>query len=521
VVCLTAGNKFVMWRDSQFLRNRWHDEPGSALWMDISNANVLIAENTFEDCMIGVYWEISRWTVIANNVFRRCGRGVWTYGSDALIAHNVFDRCGDGVVVTGYPRTGTYANVITEPDLGNAPLMGTHNNLIVNNLMLDCAGAFIGITQGQPHGWGNWSDYNAFVWTLPAYHPTGCHLNFMNGWDQLYGKLPIWRLERHNDTHSVVVDPGQLHWIRDGNPYVGLSEREVFEDAKLADREAFDYGLAADSPLQGKGLALPMELGSVCAPCTGNEVHTRAFARTRLADAPDPAAAVAVYGEGEGAHYRLQPLPKPHRLVDLDACAPGTPGLNEEWRRSGKYPQFRATGEADSAESNDWVLRPTNLLSDPAFDQPLSKPGEEVVSPWTGTGGMHSYLGMLCVNLLPSQRTNALCWQKVGPLRPGCEYLLVADMTVQSPMAAQSAVGEIYLAAGDPARPLGDPVSVRKPPLTGGTWTTEYLHYRAPADAPARDLFVVLAARVEGPDTTAPDPAGFVRWDDVWLLAGP
>jgi parallel beta-helix repeat protein len=524
VVCLTAGNKFVMWRDSKFVRNRWHDEPAAALWMDISNANILIAENTFDDCAVGVYWEISRWTVIANNVFRGCGRPVWTYGSDALIAHNVFDRCGDGVVVTGYPRTGTWAQAINE-DVRNAPLMGTHNNLIVDNLMIDCVGSFVGITQGQPHGWGNWSDYNAFVWTVPAYHPTGCHLNFMDGWDDLYGKLPIWRMERHCDTHSVVVDPGQLKTIREGNPYVGLSEKEVFADAKLVDRDGGDYRLSPDSPLQGKGLTLPMELNSVCAPCTGNQVLTRAYERTRLADAPDPATAVPVYGTKEDGHYRLQPLPKVRPLVDLDACAPGTPGLNAEWRETGRYPQFKPTGDPDTAAPNDWVLLPTNLLTDPSFDKPLSKPGEEPTWPWTGGGGMHTYVGMACLNLLPAQRQNALAWQKVGPIRPNCEYLLTGDMTVASVMKDFSVIGQMYLSAGDQGHPIGEPITVTKTSLTGGTWATYSLHLpQGAADAFAgQDLYVVLAGRVAGPGQPANpnDPAAFIRWDDLWLLASP
>jgi hypothetical protein len=61
VECLTAGNKFVEWRDSSFLRNWFHDETGSALWLDISDGNILIAENRFDDCVVGIYFEICRW----------------------------------------------------------------------------------------------------------------------------------------------------------------------------------------------------------------------------------------------------------------------------------------------------------------------------------------------------------------------------------------------------------------------------------------------------------------------------
>jgi hypothetical protein len=104
VACLTLGNKWVQWREARFLRNRFHDEAGCALWLDINDANALVAENLFERCNCAVYFEISRWGVIANNVFRQCGRGIWIYSADTLVAHNVLDGCGEGITVSGYPR---------------------------------------------------------------------------------------------------------------------------------------------------------------------------------------------------------------------------------------------------------------------------------------------------------------------------------------------------------------------------------------------------------------------------------
>jgi len=525
VVCLTYGNKFVMWRDTRFLRNYWHDEPAAALWLDISDANILIAENTFENCACGVYFEISRWGVIVNNVFRGCGRAVWVYGADVLVAHNIFDGCGEDVTITGYPRTATYAQVINE-QVSRDCLMGVRNVQVVDNILIDCVGAFVGITQSSPHGWGNWSDYNAFVWTLKPYHRTGVHLNFMNGWDQLYGKLPIWRLQRHCDTHSVVVDPGQLDEIRLRNPYVGLSESEVFADARFTDRAAGDYSLAPDSPLVGKGLTLPLELNSYVLPCEGNKVLTRAFAMTRLSDAPDPEAAVPVYGTKENGHYRLQPLPELHPLVDLDSCEPGTPGLNPQWRQTGEYPRFRTDGEADTAEPTDWMVLPDNLLADPSFDRPLGKPGEAEAGPWVGGGGMHVYLGMLAVNLLPAQRANALAYQKVGTVRAGAEYLLCGDMSVSSPSKDFAGIAGMYLAAGDPTKPMGEVVTRRAEPTRGGSWNTYDLHHRTGAQgadvAVGQDLYVVVFARVEGPEGAGGgEPVAFARWDDLWLLSGP
>lgn len=525
VVCLTYGNKWVMWRDSRFLRNRWHDEPAAALWLDISNANILMAENVFDNCACGIYFEISRWGLIVNNVFRHCGQGVWVYGADVLVAHNIFDGCGAGITITGYPRTATYAQAISE-NVSQDCLMGVRNVLLIDNILIDCPGAFIGITKSTPHGWGNWSDYNAFVWTLAPYHRTGYHLNFMQGWDELFSRLPMWRMQRHCDTHSVVVDPGLMHEVQSGNPYVGLSQSEVFADARFLDRAGGDYRLGPDSPLIGRGVAIPSELNSVCAPCIGDQVQTRAFALTRLADAPDPKTAMPVYGTKEDGHYRLQPLPPLHSLVDLDSAEPGTPGLNLKWRESGEYPRFGATGEPDTAAPGDWVLSPTNLLADPSFDKPLAQPGADASSQWVGGAGMHTYVGMACVNLLPAQRANAVAYQKVGTIRANAEYLLAGDMTVNSVSKDYAGIAEMYLAVGDPTKPLGKIISLRREPTKGGSWNTYEVHVRTGAAGAdpnvGQDLFVVIAARVDGPEgNTSPDPVVFARWDDLWLLSSP
>ena len=522
VVCLTLGNKLVYWRDSRFLRNRWHDEPGCALWFDISNGNILVAENTFDNCSCGIYYEISRWGKIVNNVFRNCGRAVWIYGADVLVAHNILDSCGEGVTVTNGPRGANYGQSTAE----NSPadcLMAVRNVQVVNNILIDCVGAFIGIDRGCPYGWGNWSDYNAIVWTLKPYHPTGLHLNFMNGWDQLYGKLPIWRMERHCDLHSVVVDPGQLREIRSGSPWVGLSEKEVFADARFVDRANGDYRLAKDSPLIGKGLALPMELNSYVLPCDGSKVLTRAWGATRLADAPDPKNAVPVFGKAPDGYYRLQPLPRLHALVDLDKCEPGTPGLNMQWRETGQYPQFRTTGEADTAAPTDYMVLPTNLLTDPGFDKPLGQPGG--AGPWIGVGGMHTFTGTLCANLLANQRTNALAYQKVGTVRGNAEYVLCVDQAAYSVSKTLGGVAGMYLAAGDPTKPIGEIREVHCQPGRGGSWGTYDLQVQtgAPgADANVgQDLYVVMFARVEGPEGPGAEAAFFPRWDDAWLLSSP
>jgi len=179
VKCLTCGNKWVLWREARILRNHFHDEPTTSLWCDINVNNALIAENLFENCGVGIYFEISRWGVIANNIVRDCGRGIWIYSSDVLVAHNIVDRCGEGITVSGYPRSCEYMQSTSEA--GSEPaLMAVRNVLVTDNILIDCPGSYIGITQNGPFGWGNWSDYNAFVWTLPAYHRTGIHISFLS-----------------------------------------------------------------------------------------------------------------------------------------------------------------------------------------------------------------------------------------------------------------------------------------------------------------------------------------------------
>jgi len=524
VVCLTYGNKWVQWRESRFLRNRFHDEPATALWFDINVNNVLVAENTFENCNVGVYFEISRWGVIVDNVFKGCGRAIWVYGSDCLVAHNVIDGCGEGITVSGYPRTATYPQSVVENATADC-LMAVRNNLVVDNILIDCPGSFIGVTEPTPYGWGNWSDYNAFVWTLAPYHRTGAHINFLNGWNSLYATLPIWRMERHQDTHSVVVDPGLLEDVRSGSPWVQLAESELLPEAGFVDRVGGDYRLRDDSPLRGRGVALPLELSAHYAAGPDREVVSRAWAPTRLVDAPDPTSAKPVYGTPEDGHYRLQPLPPTRSILTIDPSSPGTPGLNLQWRESGEYPHF-APGPPESAEPTDWVLYPENLVSDPSFAKPLAEPAaraEERV--WVGGGGMHTYVGMLCANLMAGQRENVPAFQRVGTIAAGCEYLLHADLTVASRMPDMAGVAMLYLAAGDPSHPIGTPVVIRVGPGKAVEWSSYDTQVRtgATGDDPnvGQDLLVVVAGRVEGPqDAQSPDAVVLLRCDDVWLLSG-
>jgi hypothetical protein len=524
VLCLTQGNKWVMWRDSKWLRNYWHDETGSALWLDISDANALIAENRFDNCAVGIYFEISRWAVIANNVFRRCGRAVWIYSSDALVAHNVFDSCGEGVTITGFER------LCNDTQSGDEPitdaLMAVRNDLVVDNLLIDCAGVYIEITEDTGYGAANFSDYNAFVWTLPAYHPTGLHINFASSWDALYSRLPIWRMIRHCDTHSVVSDPGLVKELQGGSPWVGLSLDEVVGDPRIVAREKGDYRLAPDSPLRNRGVALPPVLGSPYVPGAGRAIVSRAWAKTEVEDAPEPAAAKPVVAVWNKKHYRLQPQPGFHALADLDALGPGTPGLNEAWMRTGKYPVFDASRPPEAATPGDWMVRPDNRLADPSFDKPMAKAGSpEAAGPWFTRGDLHTFLGMACANLFPRNQDETTAFQKVGVVAPDCEYILWGQVLVDARPGKFGSAARLYLAVGQDLQPVGDVGALQADAGKVRTWVTCSARFRsgkAGADPNVgKDLYAVLGARVLGPDDQKADtPVAFVRWDNLVLLSG-
>ena len=524
VVCLTAGNKWVMWRESKWVRNWWHDEPACALWLDISDGNALIAENRFDNCKVGVYFEISRWAVIANNVFRHCGMGIWSYSSDVLIAHNILDSCGDGIVITGSPRLCNYTQVITEPI--SDCLMAVRNNLVVNNILIDCPGSFIGITEDDAYGAGNSSDYNAFVWTLPAFHTTGNHINFMPGWNNLYARLPEWRIQRHYDTHSVIADPGLLKEVQSGSPYVVLSPQDVVADAGFEGRERGDYRLLPNSALRRRGVTIPAVLNSGYIPGTGREAPSRQWAKTRVEDAPDPKTAKPVSEIWGAKHYRLQPLPAFHRLVDLEALPKGDPGLNLDWLGTQRYPTFDSSRKADVAADTDWLVFPDNRLADPSFTKPLTNGGpKDGPGPWYGRNGLHLFVNIACANLLPAQQEGVLAYQKIGIVAPECEYVLFGDMEITSRHPQFTGLGELYLATGEGLVPFGPKAAGEASSGKLRAWQTYATRCRSgkAGEDPAigKDLYVVIQARCKGPaDLKTNDPVVFLRWDNLTLLSG-
>lgn len=328
-----GGVKVTEFRDSIFIGNDFHDELDVALWLDINCNNCTIVENRFEDCG-ALYFEICRWGVIANNVFRNVTRGIWSYSSDVLIAHNVLDRCGEGITVTGDLRAAEYRNGPSEPL--EICLAAVRNNMVVNNIIIDSPGSYIGISPDSPHCGNNLSDYNVFVWTAPMWHWGANHIKFMGSWDQYYGRLSIWQGERSYDKHSLIADATyrtayQTRDLRKNSP---VDPRMLIDDPGFVHPKKGDYRLRDDSPLRGRGIMIPERLAAAYAS------GQRAWERTLIAAAPDPATATTLYTAWGGEHYREQPLPAPVMLFDPTTQSVGTPGLNEEWIRSKRYPSF-------------------------------------------------------------------------------------------------------------------------------------------------------------------------------------
>jgi hypothetical protein len=223
----------------------------------------------------------------------------------------------------------------------------------------------------------------------------------------------------------------------------------------------------------------------------------------------------------------VQPLPRVHRLVDLDAQGPADPGINDEWIRTGKYPGFRTDGPPEAVANDFGVFWPDNRLEDPSFDKPLAaadKPvGQEPAGKWFVRNGLHSFMGTACANIL-GPGDWVLGYQKIGVIKPGTQWQLVGDMNVSSTHERFKATAEMGLFAGKDFKPVKTMV-VSADPGKALHWNTHELYYQAGADAKAdpfvgQDLYVVIRAKVEGPaGVQAPEPVGFQRWDHFFLLS--
>jgi hypothetical protein len=329
---LDGGVKLHEAHDARILRHYGYDEPGTALWLDISCIGALIADCRFDNCANGVYYEISRWGVIVNNVLRGCSVGIWSYSSDVLIAHNVLDRCSHGIVVTGDPRLAEYS--MGYPDPQHATLAATRNNMVVNNIIIDSVAAYTGESKEDPDCGPNLIDYNVYVWLIPTVANGGQHIGFIGNWNTYYGGLGNWWVAMHQDGHSMIADPTLRRIYDQRTNQYDTDHNRVVGDPMFRSREGGDYRLMPESPIRGFGRAVPPLLKSV------RYAGRRPWEKTLLADAPEPKPTEGVFEVWGEQHYRHQPEPEPLMMFEPDAQPPVAPGLVEEWSRDGSYPRF-------------------------------------------------------------------------------------------------------------------------------------------------------------------------------------
>jgi parallel beta-helix repeat protein len=523
VRCCGFGDKICSLKDTRILRNRFHD--GTGLWCDLNVNNTLIAENLFENCGCGIYFEISRWGVIVNNVFRNCAVGVRSYSADALIANNVFDGCSEGITIMGYPRACCYQQ--SYYDATSVPFegcqMAVRNNLVVNNIVIDAPGSYVAATRDDAYGSANFSDYNVFAWTMPKIHWGSNHIKFMAGWDDYYGRLQFWRMARHYDEHSIIADPTLYAYFQDGRAWPEVTAKDIVGDPQFRDRASGDYRLRPDSPLRGKGITVPAVLNSTYVPAKDREINSRAWANTFIDAAPANRKRERSVSYGQ-KNYRIQPMPRLHRLVDLDQQVPADPGLNAEWLRTGQYPRFRGAGPPETVPDDFWVVFPENRLKNPdfnegAFDESrlVDKTVKAPTGAWAVVAGQVQIASGEARAALSVTSTPCVVAQRLGPIQPDMEYVLWADTQVESSSSNAAVRGYIGLAAGPNLAPLNQtPMEARD----GRTrhWNTVEAYYRSGVDGKAdahvgQDLYVVFGAAAQGGE-------GSARWDNFILLSG-
>ena len=330
---LDGGMKLHEAQDARILRMHSYHEPVTALWLDISCDNALIADCTFEDCTCGVYYEISRWGVIVNNICRNCNLGIWSYSSDVLIANNVTDRCAHGILVTGDPREAEYS--MGYPDAFEKTLMAVRNNLVINNILIDAVAAYTGESKEDVDCGPNLLDYNVFVWTMPEIASGGQHIHFLQNWNGYFGGLNNWYVASKQEFHSRVADPTLRSLYDQRTSQFDLGHDLVVGDPMFRNREGGDYRLLPGSPIAGFGRQVPMLLKSIYYP------GRRPWEKTHLASAPDPKPTTGIFEVWGEKHYRHQPNPEPLKMFDPDTQPPTAPGLVEAWTRDHTYPKFQ------------------------------------------------------------------------------------------------------------------------------------------------------------------------------------
>ncbi len=311
-----GGIKFVQQRRLTLHNHRAENEP-IGVWLDINCLDALVDNSVFANCKIGLYYEISRWGVLANNVFTDCGLGLWSYSSDVLIAHNAFERCSQGIVVTGDARYAEYRlGHKDEPDLANNTLAAVRNNVIVNNLIVDSSQANIGIWPDTPSSAGQICDQNVFVRTTTT--PEGTlAFPFRATWNQDL-TLPEWQA-RGFDKHSLFCWPG-------AGTAAGFAEPPQL---------SFSGAAMSVSPAGHPLLTAGRAVGS--ALTRGETSQGRPWALTRGSTINRK----AVFKFAGLWYNSWQRLPVQQEIAQINNGSPVPAGPISQWSRSADCPKFQ------------------------------------------------------------------------------------------------------------------------------------------------------------------------------------
>jgi len=244
------------------------------------------------------------------------------------------------------------------------------------------------------------------------------------------------------------------------------------------------------------------------------EVHSRAWAWT-IPPTNSAALTALRFKLWDHEHYRIQPLPQIRPLVELDALGPSDPGINYEWQRTGQYPRFRSDSPPETAADDFGCVTPSNRIVDPLFEKPLGEAWKLV------KGAASQQRGELRA-ALAATNAEVVIAQKIGTIQPGTDYLLWADMQVESLQTNGTATGQIMLAWGKGLDPIQQ-AAVESAKGQRRHWRTHSVYYKAGVAtndvAIGQDLYVVFRATGSGLPA-GPAPAAVVRWNNVHLFTG-
>jgi hypothetical protein len=327
------------------------------VWLDINSLDTVIANSVFSNCDLAIYYEISRWGVIVNNKFNKCGRGVWSYSSDVLIAHNLFNQCGQAVIVTGDPRTCNYnIGAGNEGDRSLNVPAAIRNNTIINNKFVDASECNVAIWDDSPSCGGTVCDWNAYIKTFPSEMKKKVTLSAQAHSSEEHQKS--WS-ELHLDRTTILKVWEKLRILKadllNHEEFPFWSAWGTLTSTKTREERGFDLHsvfIGADvsstatskesSSMQSKNMEenpdILREAGREFSPLLsrGKEQNGHPWAVVTVANQNDPGAVTL----GGIWHKGRQPLPDIRPLLSINSNIPTPVGPIEKFRDVENCPSF-------------------------------------------------------------------------------------------------------------------------------------------------------------------------------------